>query len=302
MKTFVPHYYSDFKCKAGECRHSCCIGWEIDIDPATLQKYNSIETDFGKKIRDNIDFQNECACFKLSEDERCPFLNEQNLCEIILNLGEDYLCDICTDHPRFRHFYSDITEIGLGICCEEACRIILSDNHSFSLIPDWRNDENLISDEISFFEERDLIFKTIENSDGVFSAVNKINEMYNFDSVELDLCETADFFSSFEMLDVAWEDKLLLLKAPKKANADSHAEKAFMNLYKYFLFRHLGDLDFFEALKFSEISVKMIWAICERTDFSFENICEIARAYSSEIEYSDENTGKVIELAEGVIK
>lgn len=298
MKTFVPHYYSNFKCKAEECRHSCCIGWEIDIDSATLQKYNSIETDFGKKIRDNIDFQNECACFKLSEDERCPFLSGQNLCEIILNFGEEALCDICTDHPRFRHFYSDRIEIGLGICCEEACRIILFDSRPFSLISDCRNDENLLSDEFSFFEERDVIFKTVENSDSLFSAVNKVNEMYNLDSVELNLCETADFFSSLEMLDIAWKDKLLLLKTPKKANADRRAEKSFLNLYKYFIFRHLGDLDFVEALKFAEISVKLIWAICERTDFSFENICEIARAYSSEIEYSDENTVKVIEFAQ----
>lgn len=302
MKTIVPHYYSDFKCKAGECRHSCCIGWEIDIDPVTLQKYNSVETDFGKQIRDNIDFQNECACFKLSEDERCPFLNGQNLCEIILNIGEEALCDICTDHPRFRHFYSDRTEIGLGICCEEACRIILADSRLFSLISDWRNNENLPLDEISFFEERDLIFKTVENAGSVFSAVNKINEMYSLGSVELDLCKTADFFSSLEMLDIAWKDKLLLLKAPKKANAEQQTEKAFMNLYKYFLFRHLTDADFYEALRFSEISVKLIWAICERTDFSFENICEIARAYSSEIEYSDENTDKVIEFAQDKIK
>ncbi|MDE5994978.1 MAG: flagellin lysine-N-methylase [Oscillospiraceae bacterium] len=299
MKTIVPHYYSDFKCKAGECRHSCCIGWEIDIDPITLQKYNSMETDFGTKIRDNIDFQNECTCFKLSEDERCPFLSGQNLCEIILILGEEALCDICTDHPRFRHFYSDRIEIGLGICCEEACRIILSDNRPFSLIPDCENDVNLTSDEFSFFEERDVIFKAVESSDSVFSAVNKINEMYSLTSVEWNLCETADFFSSLEMLDPAWKDKLLLLKAPKKSNAEKQAEKAFINLYKYFLFRHLTDVDFYEALRFSEISVKLIWAICERTDFSFENICEIARAYSSEIEYSDENTVKVIEFAEG---
>ena len=298
MRTFVPHYYSDFKCKAGECRHSCCIGWEIDIDPATLQKYNSIQTDFGKKLRDNVDFQNESACFKLSQDEKCPFLNEHNLCEIILNLGEENLCDICTDHPRFRHFYSDRTEMGLGICCEEACRVILSDNRPFSLIPDYRNDENLPSEEISFYKERDLILKAVENSNNLSSAVDKTNEMYNLDSIQLDLHKTADFFLGLEMLDTDWKDTLLLLKTPKKACADSRAEKAFINLYKYFLYRHLDDDYFYEALKFSEISVKMIWAICERTDFSFENICEIARAYSTEIEYSDENMDKVIEFAE----
>ena len=298
MRTFVPHYYSDFKCKAGECRHSCCIGWEIDIDPVTLQKYNSIQTDFGKKLRGNIDFQDECACFKLSQNERCPFLNEHNLCEIILNLGEENLCDICTDHPRFRHFYSDRTEIGLGICCEEACRVILSDSRSFSLIPDCLNDENLQSEEFSFYKERDLILKAVENSSGIFSAIDKINEMYNLNSTELDLHKTADFFLSLEMLDSYWKDTLLLLKTPKKAYVDKQCEKAFINLYKYFLYRHLDNDYFYEALKFAEISSKLIWAICERTDFSFENICEIARAYSTEIEYSDENKDKVIEFLE----
>lgn len=298
MKTFVPHYYRDFKCKAGECRHSCCIGWEIDIDPATMQKYNSIKTEFGENLRNNIEIQNGCSCFKLLKNSKCPFLNSENLCDIILTLGEDYLCDICTDHPRFRNFYSERTEIGLGICCEEACRIILSDDKPFSLIPDCSNNENLCLDEISFLEERDVIFKTVENSGNVFTAIDKINEMYELKPTQLNLSKSADLLASFEMLDSAWNDKLLLLKSPQISGADKTAEKAFVNLYKYFLFRHLSDGEFYSALLFAEISVKLIWAICERTDFSFDNICEIARMYSSEIEYSDENTDKIAELAE----
>lgn len=299
MKNFVPHYYSDFKCKAGECRHSCCIGWEIDVDALTLEKYNSIKTDFGDKLRENIDFQNGCACFKLGEDERCPFLNEHNLCNIILNLGEDYLCDICTDHPRFRNFYSDRTEMGLGLCCEEACRIILFDEHHFSLISDDENGENLTEDEQKFLFERDLILNLVENSDSVFNAIRKINEMYQINPFELDLHTAFDFYSALEMLDISWQERLNTLKNSQAAQPDNTAEKAFLNLYKYFIFRHTTVDNFFGGLNFAEISVKLIWAICERTDFSFENICEIARMYSSEIEYSDENTDKVTEFAEG---
>lgn len=299
MKTFVPHYYSAFNCIAGECRHSCCVGWEIDIDPLTLQKYNSIKTPFGKKIRDNIDFQDGCTCFRLNGDERCPFLNEQNLCDIILSLGEDYLCDICKDHPRFRNFYSGRTEIGLGLCCEEACRIILSDERPFSLVSDDENDEILTEDEQDFLCRRDLVFNLVENSDSVFTAIRKINEMYKINPFELDLQTAFDFYSSLEMLDISWQDKLLSLKNSQAAQSDNIAERAFLNLYKYFLFRHLSVFDFYGGLKFAEISVKLIYSICERTDFSFENICEIARMYSSEIEYSDENIDKVTEFAEG---
>lgn len=299
MKTFVPHYYSNFKCIAGECRHSCCIGWEIDIDPLSLKKYNSIKTPFGKKIRDNMDFQDGGACFRLNDDERCPFLNEQKLCDIILNLGEDYLCDICTDHPRFRNFYSDRTETGLGLCCEEACRIILSDSRSFTLISDCENGESLTEDEQDFLCRRDLVFNLVENSDSVFTAIRKINDMYNLNSFEPDLQSAFDFYSALEMLDISWQERLNTLKNSKTAKPDRLAQKAFINLYKYFIFRHTTVDNFFGGLKFAEISVNLIFAICERTDFSFENICEIARMYSSEIEYSDENTDKVTEFAEG---
>lgn len=297
MKKFVPRYYSAFKCKAGECRHSCCIGWEIDIDPSAIKKYNALNTDFGQKLRENIDCKNGCICFKLGNDERCPFLNERNLCEIILNLGEENLCNICADHPRFRHFYSDRTETGLGICCEESCRIILSDCNRFSLISDSDDIENLTPTEVSFLNERNSVLKTAEDFDSVFGAINKINEKYNLDSIELNPQKAADFFSSLETLDIAWQDKLSALKSDKTETASKGAHKAFINLYKYFLFRHLTDNDFYGALKFAEISVKLIWKICEKTGFSFENICEIARMYSSEIEYSDINVDKVIEFA-----
>ena len=46
MIAITPDYYNKFKCIANRCRHSCCIGWEIDIDDSTLQKYNN----FTKKV------------------------------------------------------------------------------------------------------------------------------------------------------------------------------------------------------------------------------------------------------------
>lgn len=297
MKTFVPHYYSDFKCVAGECKHSCCIGWEIDVDSATLQKYKSVKTDFGKKIFESIETQNGCSYFKLCRDESCPFLNSQNLCDIILNLGEDYICDICRDHPRFRHFYSECTEIGLGICCEEVCRIILSDDKPFSFVSIC-GEGQFFSEELAFLHERDTLFKIIEQSTDVFNAMASVNSIYGLKTSESEDGYIADFYLSLEMLDDSWKDMLLLLKFPKTCHADKNSEKYFLNLYKYFIFRHLSDETFYKALAFSDISVKIVYAICERTGFSFENICEIARMYSAEIEYSDENFDKVAEFAE----
>lgn len=131
---FAPDYYRDFHCIADRCRHSCCIGWEIDIDDASLERFRSVEGPLGEKLRANIDLSPTPHFTLLGEAERCPFLNEKNLCELILSLGEDSICDICRDHPRFRNFYSDRTEIGLGLCCEEAARLLLLQKHPISIV------------------------------------------------------------------------------------------------------------------------------------------------------------------------
>ena len=105
MKLIYPAYYEKFKCIADRCHHSCCIGWEIDIDEASLSRYEGVKGDFGKRLQCAISYDGE-PHFKLKEGERCPFLNERNLCDMILSLGEDFLCEICASHPRFYNFFS----------------------------------------------------------------------------------------------------------------------------------------------------------------------------------------------------
>ena len=52
MKLYAPDYYTKFACIADKCQHSCCIGWEIDIDEETLSYYNSVSGDFGNRLSD----------------------------------------------------------------------------------------------------------------------------------------------------------------------------------------------------------------------------------------------------------
>ena len=133
MKLMAPYYYPAFRCIADKCRHSCCIGWEIDIDPDTRERYRRIPGAFGARLNAAID-DGEVSAFRLGADERCPMLNNNGLCDLITTLGEDALCQICADHPRFRNFFADRTEIGLGLCCEEAARLILSREEPMALI------------------------------------------------------------------------------------------------------------------------------------------------------------------------
>ena len=126
MKLIVPDYYPKFRCIAGKCKHSCCIGWEIDIDEDTLDTYRIIDGELGKRLQENIDWNCDTPHFILGTHDRCPFLNSDNLCDLIISLGEAALCGICDDHPRFRNEYSDRTEMGLGLSCEAAAKLVLT--------------------------------------------------------------------------------------------------------------------------------------------------------------------------------
>lgn len=131
MKMCAPEYYKEFKCIADKCKDSCCsAGWEIDIDDETAEFYKSVPGEFGDKLRKKIDFGGP-SHFILNNDGNCPFLNDCGLCDIYINLGEDKLCQICTDHPRYFEWFDGVKECGVGLCCEEAARIILLQNRPF---------------------------------------------------------------------------------------------------------------------------------------------------------------------------
>lgn len=105
MQNAYPDYYPLFHCSAGRCRHNCCIGWEIDVDGDSLAAYDQIGGEMGERLHKCIDRSGEMPHFLLGEQERCPFLNGKNLCDLILYGGEGMLCQICSDHPRYRSFF-----------------------------------------------------------------------------------------------------------------------------------------------------------------------------------------------------
>lgn len=138
MKLRAPMYYKDFHCIAEKCKNNCCAaGWEIDIDDKTANFYSTIAGEFGKKLQNSIISTSDgtsTKSFKLDENNNCPFWNKNHLCDICINLGEEHLCNICAEHPRFYEWFENEKEAGIGLCCEEASRIILSNTKKFSII------------------------------------------------------------------------------------------------------------------------------------------------------------------------
>ena len=124
MKIRVPKYFKDFKCIASECEDTCCAGWGIVIDDETYKKYQKVEGDFGDRLRSEIVHDGGENIFVLKGND-CPFLNENKLCDIYNEVGEDALCYTCKQYPRYMEEFGGLREIGISLSCPEAARIIL---------------------------------------------------------------------------------------------------------------------------------------------------------------------------------
>ena len=97
MKYTIPHYFEQFRCTAAECVDTCCAGWAIMIDEKSLEKYKNTEGALGNRLHNSIDWEE--GSFQQYE-KRCAFLNEENLCDLHLEGGEEMLCDTCRNYPR----------------------------------------------------------------------------------------------------------------------------------------------------------------------------------------------------------
>lgn len=121
----VPDYYEEFSCIASRCKDSCCAGWEIDIDEDSYAYYKSCEGAFGDRLRESMYVAEDGGYrFKLKELKRCAMLNDNNLCDLYRALGEEALCEVCTEYPRFSLFYGNVEQKCLSLSCEEVGRIL----------------------------------------------------------------------------------------------------------------------------------------------------------------------------------
>ena len=296
MELFAPSYYQEFTCIADRCRHSCCIGWEIDVDEDTLDAYEGLTSDIGKRILQSIDLDG-CPHFRLSAGERCPHLDEGGLCRIILTLGEDYLCDICREHPRFYHLTPHGMEVGLGMACEEACRLILSHEAywNFSKVGEVGGENSFADFDASL--PRGRIYEIL--SDKSCPYPERLARLYATYGVTPGVCSDADWrrlLASLEYLDE--EHRSLFGCYSLSVCVPCEHEVLLERALAYFIFRHCSDaLDedafsaslgvafFFERLLASMIAAREGCTVAETLTF--------ARILSEELEYSEENTEAV---------
>ena len=129
ITALVPEYYKKFECIGNKCEYTCCAGWTITVDKNTYEKYQRIDEKSKKSktpmfsplnnnmvIRNKQDKKNyndnNYAKINLA-DNSCPFLDENNLCEIYKELGPKNMPLTCKVYPRCQNTINDSYEISL---------------------------------------------------------------------------------------------------------------------------------------------------------------------------------------------
>ena len=269
MKTYWPDYYKYFRCKADKCLHTCCAGWTICIDEDSLERFNN-DTEISSKIDD--------GCFVLKEDDRCPFLRDDNLCEMILKHGEDYICEICREHPRFYNAFPDHIEGGLGLVCEEACRLALERDSAFELISEDGSVMPLPAYVQQVFDEAGSLTDKLERISGSRRSASKLR---------------AEIFAQMEVMDPEWSDYLAkIIDCPVSGDDEDKViaknELYLTNFAAYLMYRYKG------AGRFAAESVYLLADLILKGC----DVLEAARLFSGEVEYSDINIDEALETFE----
>lgn len=308
-----PCYFDSFTCTADKCTDNCCIGWEICIDSETACFYKSVKGDFGKRLEENISHSDEPSF--ILKGERCPFLNESNLCDIISTLGENALCQICRDHPRWFEWYGNEKEGGIGLSCEEAARLILNEENFADYFesevddyPDEDFDEEaynfllairdkvfdiLCDGELSFKEKADTVVELCSEAEAMLSGTEK-NEIAPFD-LDNELIKAIEILGKTEPIDEKWTEAYERLKASMPSLSPTCDEEKYLTrLFAYFVWRYfltsVFDYNVTEKIKLALFGVTVIYALYNMSEEKNESsLIKAAVLFSKQMEYSSEN-------------
>lgn len=290
MISLYPTFYHTFQCKANQCHHTCCQKWTIDVDEETAKLYQTLPTPLGEDLRKFMTVDDEGYYFMFSDKQpTCPLLREDGLCRVVLELGEDSLCDTCHMHPRFYKYIEDLELCGVGLSCEESVEKLLA-------------------------TEGDQLQFTIEDDDCEFTAEDRPVLENIFDLLALGInpaicqftlnhfihyCqELVTIYKKTEPIDEEWTKQLAHLEAILSSTeasttmdllkADTIDVSALNKVYQYILYRQIDMLAEYSLESLVRYAFDATVFIALLTH-QFGNLPEQIRRWSEQIEYDEDN-------------
>ena len=135
----APRYLARFRCIAEACEDTCCGGWKVAIDDATVARWDAhldaarVEAlvDRGARrlrVVEDPAMMSGHACAALAPDRRCQVQRE---------LGEAALPDTCALFPRVLQRAGDRFEATASLACPEIARLslLVADGHELTELP-----------------------------------------------------------------------------------------------------------------------------------------------------------------------
>lgn len=270
MKIVKPTFYKNFKCIAGDCPDSCCQGWEVDAAAESLEYYNTLDSTL--EIKQRIDrvlskdeFDNNI--FTLAPKKRCPFLNDENLCDMHIAIGGEHTPYTCRTFPRFIYDFGGTREIGVSFSCPVASDMMYTlDSFDF---------EQEITDEPPSLNDIDatLYYTLYKAREQAYSIVKDrsvpINErLKNLLSFTLELqakindysdgssddVSFIDVFNNPELINPQWTQRVNNADIKPVSNSVANENIAMYFIYKYFL-QAVYDEDVLSKAKMAVVGV-----------------------------------------------
>lgn len=285
LVTIWPDFAAEFACKADGCHHTCCRGWEIDIDSDTAQWYLALDGPLGDELRRKIQYDDGTYSFRLTADERCPFLRSDGLCRLILGLGEESLCEICTMHPRFFALCGEVELAGFGLACEKAAELLLA------------------AKDLGFHAEgegRSFAFPALLTFLGQSLPETWLRPPAQLTGRQLSFILAQ--MEATEPIDDEWPLQLAALRAASGTLLASY-ERLFVaqgkdvaeRLTSYILYRQLDKIPTYGIASlacYARCSAAFIYLLA----VLLQDFPEAVRRWSEQIEYDEENTAHLIEV------
>ncbi len=132
QKILMPEYLLNFSCIGSECEDTCCRGWTVVLDKKTYKKYKNNEHTKLKGLLVNSIVRNRKSitdhyygAIKLDEQGNCPMLDENILCKIHAEAGEDYLSNTCYFYPKNIKKINNVLEMSASVSCPVITRLVL---------------------------------------------------------------------------------------------------------------------------------------------------------------------------------
>ena len=300
-----PVWDVQFHCLADACPDTCCAGWEIVVDDVSADRFRAMEDAMGKRLQQSLVSVDGETQLKRHSSGRCVLLNERNLCDLYAMYGEGALCRTCRMHPRFVADYGGRREIMAGLSCPAWVQTYLLQTEKVRFVTE-ETDEPITDytdiDAALFFRLQKARSAAIDLLQDRTLSINARMERLLTMAQELDGDSEGDCpqhavmdsyikkLSTLEILTPSWCDLLYQTGGkplPEEVLAPLLEKVLVYDVFRFFL-KGVYDGRALPWAKYAVFHALVLRHLGKRCS-SKEEVCEVIRLYSKEIEHNAEN-------------